>query len=502
MKVLFVTSEVATIYKLGGLGDVSYALPAALKRLGVDIQIALPYYSRINPNRFSSGKSARVKLKGAKCVGPLAVSFAGRRELVFIFRVILGHTKVPLLLFRHPILNEYKGEPPLDSVTRFAFFSKAVATYCVSEAMGGSRFDIIHCNDWHTALIPLLLGESPKVFFRDTNHHQNQFEKETLSSGTLHSILTIHNPVFQGTTGIALIGKLSLDKRQIHELFDGGDRYVNVLREGLEYADVITTVSPTYAREMLTTNYGPHVTAVLRKRRDHVLGILNGIDETEWNPAKDMALPLRYTVKTVGMAKTTLKKHIQELFRLPQENLPLFGFVGRLDKRQKGLDILLEAVEIYCRKHRIQFVMLGTGVPSVVRMIETVKKNYRDSFAFVHTFDENLARRIYAGADILLVPSKYEPCGLTQMIAMRYGTIPLVRKTGGLADTVEDGKTGFVFEKYQASALVTAMERAIAAWQEPRRWAGMIKTAMRQDFSWRRSAREYLGVYRKLIASP
>ena len=476
VKVLFVTSEVATVYKLGGLGDVSYALPAALKRLGVDVRIALPYYSR-------------VKHVSAKCLGPLAVSWDGRRELVFVFAARLGNTRVPLLLFRHPILNEYKGDKEIDSPTRFAFFCQAVATFVTVEAMKGENFDVIHCNDWHTALLPLLLGESPKVFGG----------KETIASQAVRSVLTIHNPAYHGITGKGLVKKIALDSRQFHILRDWGGPYINLLREGLEYADTITTVSPTFAREMLKENYGPHVTGILRRRKDRLIGILNGVDPQLWDPKHDPSLPKNYTIRDALMAKKDIKAHLRQALRLRDATVPLVGFVGRLDRRQKGLDILLEATEKLLKWNAIQLVMLGTGVPPVVKMIAKVVARHPEAFAFVHTFDERLARRIYAGADILAVPSKYEPCGLTQMIAMRYGTIPLVRKTGGLADTVEDGKTGFVFEKYQASALIEAMERAIAAWQEPKRWQQLVKTAMRQDFSWKRSAREYLGVYKKLI---
>lgn len=479
MRVLFVTSEVATVFKLGGLADVSYALPAALKRLRVDVWVALPYY-------------AKAKVKTAKCLGPLAVSWDGRRELVFVFQAKLGNTGVPLLLFRHPILDEYKAHGSVDLPIVFSFFCQTIATYITVEAIKGERFDLIHCNDWHTALLPLLLGESPKVFFQT---------KETLSSQAVRSILTIHNPMYHGTTATGLIQKIALDRRQFHVLRDWGHSYINLLREGLEYADIITTVSPTFAREMLVSNYGPHVTAVLKKRKDHLIGILNGLDPKLWDPKNDPNLSSHYSVKNVQSVKMLLKAHLRQALKLPEINVPVFGFVGRLDKHQKGLDILLDAAQKLLKKRAIQLVMLGTGVPPVVKTIEKVQTKYPDTFAFIHTFDERLARRIYAGSDMLLVPSKYEPCGLTQMIAMRYGTIPLVRKTGGLSDTVEDGITGFVFEKYRTGALVEAMERAIVAWQEPERWQRMVKTAMREDFSWKRSAREYKMLYQKLTGS-
>ncbi|MEK7544386.1 MAG: glycogen synthase [Patescibacteria group bacterium] len=500
MKVLFVTSEVATVYKLGGLGDVSYALPAALKRLGVDIQIALPFYARISPNRFGGGRTPRNKHKGGlKCIGPLAVSWDGRRELVFVFVARLGDTNVPLLLFRHPMLDEYKGSKDIDSPTRFAFFCQTVATYAMVEAIRGESFDIIHCNDWHTSLLPLLLGESPKVFFRNGHGFPSLLPKETLAATAIRSVLTIHNPVYHGIVSTKIIKKIALDSRQFHVLRDGKVPYVNLLREGLEYADIITTVSPTFAKEMFSHNYGPHVTGILKKRKDRLVGILNGLDPELWDPKKDANLLQNYSIKDVVTVKRALKTHLRQSIRLPEVDVPVFGFVGRLDKYQKGVDILLAGVEKLLKKRSVQLIMLGTGAPSVVRMIEEMAVKYPDFFAFIHTFDERLARRIYAGSDVLLVPSKYEPCGLTQMIAMRYGTIPLVRKTGGLADTVENGKTGFVFEKYQASALVAAMERSIAVWQDTKHWQQMVKTVMRQDFSWKRSAREYLGVYNILL---
>ena len=488
MKVLFVTSEVATVFKLGGLGDVSYALPASLKRLGVAIQIALPYYRK-------------VKLRAVRCLGPLAVSWDGRRELVFVFVARLGNTKVPLLLFRHPILDEYKGDKEIDSPTRFAFFSQAVATYITVEALKGEHVDIVHCNDWHTALLPLLLGESPKIFFRNGHAHPSLLPKETLSSKAVRTILTIHNPVYHGNTGAGLVQKIALDTRQFHVLGDRGAPYINLLREGLEYADVITTVSPTFAREMLSENYGPHVTAILKNRKDRLLGILNGVDADLWDPKTDRSIGKNYSIKDAQKVKIDIKKQLRASHALPDTDVPLFGFVGRLDKNQKGLDILLPAVEALLRRRAIQFIMLGTGTPTVVRMVERTARKYPGAFAFIHTFDERLGRRIYAGSDVLLVPSKYEPCGLTQMIAMRYGTIPLVRKTGGLADSVVDGVTGYVFDRYLTSALITAMERACAGWQQSKPWGAMVRSAMRQDFSWKRSAREYLNLYKRLVKS-
>ena len=484
MRVLFVTSEVATLFKLGGLADVSYALPAALKRIGVDIAIALPYYTSI-------------KIKKSRCIGPIAVSFDKMRELVFIFKAILPGTRVPVYLFRHPLLNEYRAHADKLLQTRFAFFSQAVATYITVAAMRGERWPIIHCNDWHTALLPLLLGESPKVFFRTNGDTPGL---ETLQAQEVDTILTIHNPVYHGIAKPKLADQISLDKRQFHILKDGGTPYINLLREGIEYADVMTTVSPTFAREMLRGNYGPHVTGMLNRRKNKIIGILNGIDTTLWNPRTDRHIPRRYTIATVHTVKPFIKGQLQRALRLPQEDKTLFGFVGRLDPRQKGMDILLGAVEKLLAKESLQLVVLGTGNQKIVKAIRNIAKKYKNSVAFVHTFDERLARRMYAGCDVMVVPSRFEPCGLIQMIAMRYGTIPLVRKTGGLADTVTDGKTGFVFGPYTKTALREAMVRAInRKYKDPGFWNKMITRVMRQDHSWAKSARAYKRLYQTLV---
>lgn len=484
MRVLFVTSEVATLFKLGGLADVSYALPAALKRIGVNIAIALPYYTSI-------------KIKKSRCIGPIAVSFDKKRELVFIFKALLPGTRVPVYLFRHPFLNEYKAHADTLLQIRFAFFSQTVATYITVAAMRGERWGIVHCNDWHTALLPMLLGESPKVFFR-TNGDINGLE--TLQAQETNTILTIHNPVYHGIAKPKLADQISLDKRQFHILKDGGTPYINLLREGIEYADVMTTVSPTFAREMLAGNYGPHVTGMLRRRRNKIIGILNGIDTTLWDPRIDPNLPRRYSIASALRTKPFIKAHLQRALRMPERDVPLFGFVGRLDPTQKGVDILLGAADTFLAKESLQLVLLGTGSPKIVKAIRQLAGKYKNSIAFVHTFDERLARRIYAGCDVMVVPSRFEPCGLIQMIAMRYGTIPLVRKTGGLADTVTDGKTGFVFGPYTKTALRGALSRTIERkYKNPLGWDQMITRVMRQDHSWTKSARAYKRLYDKFV---
>jgi starch synthase len=477
MRVLFVTSEIATLYKRGGLGDVSYALPIALsQKAGVRVSVAMPYYEKI-------------KTQDVTCVGQLAIDFNRRRELVFIFRTLLPHSHVRVFLFRHPLLDNYEDE---HIAQRFAFFSKAVAQLILysQETLGGP-YDIIHCNDWHTALVPLLIGEQSKVGYR---------ERETIQSRKVKTILTVHNLLYQGETGTSIMLKLGFPKALFHPFLTPLGRAVRLLTEGFEYADVVTTVSPTYAKEIARGIHGKRVVAVFKRRKDKIVGILNGLDTTLWDPKTDPALPVQYTKATVTTAKQEIKGRLQKAVRLPQAHIPLFGFVGRLESRQKGLDLIARAI-MTLPPEDYQLVILGTGQKRLVRLFERLTKAHHN-IAFIHTFDERLARRIYAGSDVMLVPSKFEPCGLTQLIAMRYGTLPLVRKTGGLADTVTDGETGFVFGPYTTRALAGKMQEAIALYRDqPKRFGAMMKHAMRQDFSWKHQVKEYMELYSKLNSS-
>lgn len=474
MRVLFVTSEVATLYKRGGLADVSYALPVALSQRGVNVSVAMPYYEKVTT-------------KGMTCVGQLAIDYDRRRELVFVFRTILPHSHVRAYLLRHPLLNDYDD---LHIANRFAFFSKAVAQLSLySEDILGGPYDIIHCNDWHTALIPLLIGEQSKVGYR---------ERETIQSRRVRTILTVHNLLYQGEAGFSITLKLGFPKTIFHPFMTPLGKAVRLLTEGFEYADVVTTVSPTYAKEIARGVHGKRVVEVFARRKDHIVGILNGLDSTLWDPKTDAHLPVHYDAGSVVSAKRTIKEQLQKAVRLSVSEAPLFGFVGRLEGRQKGLDLIARAITKLAGEE-YQLVLLGTGQKKLVTLFEKLASEYKN-VAFVHTFDERLARRIYAGSDVILVPSKFEPCGLTQMIAMRYGTLPLVRKTGGLADTVTDGKTGFVFGPYTSTALAASMKEAIVLYrQQPARFSAMMAHVMRVDFSWQHQVKEYISLYKNLL---
>jgi len=471
MRVFFATSECVPFFKLGGLGDVSHALPVALSRLGVSISIALPYYEKI-----------KVPYREGSCLGPLAVDFAGKRELVFIFKARIPNAKVDVLLFRHPRLQLYSNNP-------FQFFCVCLATYLRQPHT--VPYDIVHCNDWHTALLPLLLGENNKT---------QKKEHSTLQSRRYKTILTIHNLLYQGVFSVGRILDTGIPASVLHKIPTPSGSVINSFREGLEHADIISTVSPSYAKEIITPAFGEHMYHVLRKRHDRVIGILNGIDAWIWDPKTDPNISKNFSGISVIKGKKENKAYLQKSVGLPVTDACLFGFVGRIEPKQKGIDLIMEAARRMPEKH-FQVILLGTGEKKQVAALESLDLK-KPNISYISTFDERLARRIFAGSDVILVPSRFEPCGLTQMIAMRYGAIPLVRKTGGLADSVEDGKTGFVFEDYTADQLCRSMWRAIVMREDkPKEWLAMIKRAMKEDFSWGRSAKEYLKVYKQLASS-
>lgn len=479
MHVLFVTSEVAGFFKLGGLADVSAALPPALTAQGVSVTVSLPFYKTID-------------VTGVKGVGELAVDYRGKREIVFLFTKQWstdGGDPVRLLLFRHPMLDEYQSPTIAET---FAFYSKVISTfYLYSKDLLKPPVDIIHCHDWHTALVPLLLGESNK------RHHQ----KDTIQSQAVHTIVTIHNLLYKGVANIDIADYLDAPCELFHVMKKGPHESFSFLREGLEHADAITTVSPTYAKEIIAAAHHDALGDVLPRRRATVTGILNGIDEHQWNPATDQALAYHYTEETASAIKPRLKKSLQDALGLPKEEaIPLLGFVGRIEPRQKGIDIVIEALKDILPTKTFQMVILGTGDARSITELKALARQHKKYLAMVHAFDDGLARRIYGGSDVFLVPSRFEPCGLTQMIAMRYGSVPLVRQTGGLADTVTEGITGFVFEPYSGHALASTIKRAILVWNSDKAaWKSLVCEGMRQDFSWDGRAREYIALYRKLI---
>lgn len=476
MKVLYCVSECAPIIKVGGLGDVAGSLPKALQKLGVEISIVVPAYeeilTRINTN------------KDTKRHESFGVGFGGKEEKVVIWQTILPDSKVPVYLLENETYLSKDGHQAFagteKEIERFAFFSKSIATLITHNSKLITQPDLLHLNDWHTSLIPLLLPS--KIYH-------------------LPSIMTIHNLSYQGIAPLDFLEKLGLKPESCDVLrWDAQNRDIDILMEGIIHATMVNTVSPAYAKEIMTPEFGWGIEEVLKGKEGRVMGILNGIDYEVWNPETDRSISIKYNVLSIKYGKTENKKVLQkELGWAVDEKIPLLAFIGRLEPKQKGLDILYEALEKLLPQKNFQFVLLGTGDPVWERQWDNEVMKQFENFKFINRFDERLAHQIYAGADIILLPSKFEPCGLPQMIGMRYGTLPLVRKTGGLADTVVDGKIGFVFEEYSSGALTETIERAIKLSSNQELWSKMVENAMRQDFSWEASARKYLELYKEVI---
>jgi starch synthase len=478
MKVLFAASEAAPFAKTGGLADVAGSLPPAIASLGHKVRVVMPYYRQVGSHA-----------SNLKHVATFPVPLGTWEERCDVLEGRLGRDvsvyfiKKDIYYDRPELYRTARTDYP-DNAERFIFFSRAIPELC--RALDYSP-DIIHCNDWQTGLVPLYL----KTLYRE--------------SGVLHktkTIFTVHNLGYQGIfwhwdmrlTGLGW------------EVFtpEGVEFWgkVNFLKAGLVFSDIITTVSKTYSREIQTPEYGYGLDGVLVNRAGDLFGIVNGIDYSTWDPARDRSIAKTYSASRLA-GKALCKKALQALIRLPGSDAPLIGMVTRLVD-QKGLDILTEALpEIMSLG--MQIAILGTGDEKYHRILSNAARRYSKNMRVLLRYDDALAKNLYAGCDMFLMPSHYEPCGLGQMIAMRYGTVPVVRKTGGLRDTVADHNpktgqgTGFLFREYSARALIDCLHRALAVYHDGNTWKRLVQNCMRQDFSWERSAKEYVRVYRKAM---
>lgn len=483
MNIVFVTSEVAGIYKIGGLADVSHSLPKALGKLGHSIIVLLPRYREVSS-------------LGGKHVGDIEVQFSGRAETVSLYELDGEDVGVRTIVLDHPFLQDYHS----DKISEvFTFYSVVAASLCSdSQRYFGSSTDIVHCHDWHTGLVPVLLSSKNSV--------PGPSDREKTKN--IPTVFTIHNLLYTGNITEEILHKLidtvelynAPSKYNFHE-FIHEKKYVSLLREGLENATIISTVSPTYAKEIAVTQPSP-IENVLTRRTSDFFGVLNGIDMQIWNPETDSKIQSNYGAKSVDSMKKNNKNHLQQLTQLPTENSFVIGFVGRIEPRQKGIDLVLPVLSRLVSDKNIQVIFLGTGEDKTEKSLHEIAAKFPSQIVFINTFDDKIAHQIYAGCDALLVPSKFEPCGLTQLIAMRYGTIPIVRKTGGLADTVDDGVTGFVFTDYQSDLLMQKILTAYDTWSHrPDVWSGMVKSAMQRDFSWEQSAAAYVHMYETALSA-
>ncbi len=477
LRVLFLSAEVFPFAKTGGLADVAGSLPKAIRRLGHDIRIVMPRYGFIKVEQWG--------LK--KIVDALPVPFGEGEETATIYETYLDD--VPVYLVDNARFFDRDGIYAYpDDAERFIFFSRAALE--LAKVLKWPPH-IVHCNDWHTALVPNWL----KTIYKD-----DPFWART------RTVFTIHNLAYQGVFGFRVLEVAGLAHHGFiaHPQLSHWDHVVHFMARGLIYADFITTVSPRYAQEILTPEFGAGLDPILRDRVDTLVGILNGIDVDEWNPETDPHIARHYNVDSLDAREENRRALLADVGLSQEGQGPVLGFIGRLTE-QKGIDLLVPVVEDAVKYLDARVVILGTGEERWQSMIKATAEKYPEHVRAVFTFNNPLAHLIYAGVDILLMPSRFEPCGLNQMIAMRYGAVPLVREVGGLADTVQDfdprtGEgNGFVFKEYAAQALYTAVVRASENWKHRNVWRTLQERGMTTDFSWTRSARQYVEVYYRAL---
>lgn len=482
MNVLFAASEAYPLVKTGGLGDVAYSLPKALHARGADIRLVLPGYHDLLRQLDAMRIAGWLEVRGSERT--LGVRVLEARHAAYPF---------PLWIVDCPSLFDRPGNPYVaangrdwpDNAERFAVFARTVALLA-QDALGlGWRADVVHSHDWQTGLVPAFLADlatPPRTVF------------------------TIHNLAYGGYFPHADFVRLQLPAHWWSPEgveFHGG---LSMLKSGIVYADAITTVSPTYAEEICTPEFGYGLDGLLRSRRHKLTGILNGIDTEAWNPATDPHLSAHYSKARIQPGKRHNKRALLERFQPVDDALldaPLLGTVGRLVE-QKGIDWILAAMPVLLAESDVRFVVLGSGQALYEEKLQRLAQQHPDRIMVEIGYDENLAHRVEAGADVFLMPSRFEPCGLNQMYSLRYGTPPIVFRTGGLADTVVDADadsleagsaTGFVFDTPDVAAFLQAVRRALDLYSQPAQWRRLQQTGMRQPFDWSDSAGHYLVLY-------
>jgi starch synthase len=458
MRILFVAAEVAPLAMAGGMGDVVGSLPKVLRKLGYDVRILMPYYGFL-PDKIEIPKES---------VWESSVMF----QDFSVYETNLPNTDIPLYLFHHAVFNPrriYQGE---DEGWRFTFFANGAAEF----AWNYWKPDVIHCHDWHTAMIPVWMHESPDIA----------------------TVFTIHNLAYQGP------GRGALEQITWCPWYMQGD---NAMAAAVQFANRVTTVSPTYAQQIQTPAYGERMEGLLSFINQNLVGILNGIDTETYNPATDRYITNNFTVETLG-DRLKNKIALQEETGLEvNRGALLMGMVTRLVE-QKGIDLLIQMLDRFMAYTDAQLIVLGTGDRYYETQLWEMASRFSGRMSVQLLHSDALSRRVYAGTDVFLMPSRFEPCGLSQLMAMRYGCIPIVRRTGGLVDTVSfydpvnEAGTGYCFDRYEPLDFFTAMVRAWEGFRYKDYWRKLQERAMKMDFSWYRSTEEYVKIYKDIKGQP
>lgn len=479
LKILVMAAEVVPFAKTGGLADVAGALPKAIRALGHDVRVAMPRYGRIEPTMFQLQEA----IPSFDVPMNHSVEQAGLQQATIA-------PDIPVYMVESARYFDREGLYMYpDDAERFIFFCRATL-----EALRHLDWqpDVIHCHDWHTAIVPNWL----KTIYEDDPFYANTV-----------TIYTIHNLAYQGIFGYRVLEVAGIDQWGFiyHPEMADLNEVVDLMGRGIYWADLVSTVSETYAREILTPAYGERLDPLLRDRRDRLFGIVNGIDYETANPATDPYIEVNYDATTLDR-RLRNKLSLQRESGLPENpDTPLIAAISRLTD-SKGFDILGEAID-HVLDLGIQFVLMGTGEQHYHNLFSRMVERYPNQAATFLTFNASLASRIYAGSDIFLMPSRVEPCGTSQMVAMHYGSVPIVRATGGLADTVQETDPGtgqglgFVFEPYDRWMLFATIVRALEAFRHPNTWRQLQLRGMRADFSWERSAQKYVDLYHRALAS-